>query len=380
MMRVLNRHDVRDLIEFKAGPCVSMFLPTHPGSREERQDAIRLKNLIGQATDELLDRQLRRSEAAKLVEPLRELQQTEPWIHRSDGLACFCGPDFFRAYSVPLRLEEELFVSDRFHVKPLLPLLRADSRYFVLALSQDDARLFEATRHSIRELELPAIERAELDGVEQVQQYHAHRAPSQGRGATGEAIFHGHGGPDDRSKTDILQYFHRVNRSVNHVLQEQQAPLVLACVGYLAPIYESANSYGQFVKVKVPGSPERWSLDELRRHSWQLVEPHLLQDQQRALKEFERERGNMRASESVRDIVLAAAEGRVKSLFVTQGARSWGRVDPQLQAVHLCDDEKDADEELLDYAARETLANSGDVHVLDDIPMTDSPVAATFRY
>jgi len=349
-------------------------------SREAQQDSIRLKNLVGEAVEGLIQDGLRRPEAEEIVEPASQLPHREEiWGHRSQGMACFCGKDWFRVYTVPLEFDEQLFVSDRFHVKPLLPLLTADARFYVLALSQESARLFEATRHSIRELELPPIPRADVDGVEQVQQHHSHRAPAQGKGKTGEVIFHGQGGPEDRSKTDILHYFQRVNRAVTDVLREQRAPLVLACVGYLAPIYESANSYARLIKAKVPGSPDRWSLDELRRHAWKMVEGELLQEQKRAVQEFKNQQANQRATDNIREVVLAADAGRVGSLLVENGSQQWGRVEPELHTVHLCDGPEEGDEELLDYAVTRTLANDGDVHVLPDIPDTTSPDAAILR-
>lgn len=380
-MRILTRDEIRDLIEPRPGPCVSVFLPMHPGSREQRQDEIRLKNLLSQGTDELLERGLRRPAAEEILAPLQELLHGQEFRRfGSQGLACFCAPNFFGAFQIPLQLREELFVSDRFHVKPLLPMMRADSRFYVLSLTQDKASLFEATRHAINEVELPFIESVEIDGTEQAHQYHSHRSPSQGKGQTAEAIYHGHGGPEDRSKTELLHHFQRVNRSVMEVLHDQHAPLALACVGYLAPIYESANSYPHLLRAKVPGSPDRWSQDELLQHAWQLVQPYLLRQQAEALAEFDRRRHEARTSDDIRDIVLASDSGRVDALFVQQGAEQWGHVEPELQAVHIYDSADQGEEELLDFAVARTLANGGEVYALEQIPNTDSPLAATYRY
>jgi hypothetical protein len=40
-------------------------------------------------------------------------------------------------------------VTDRFHIKPLLPLLSGDGRFYVLALSQSEVRLLQGTRYSV---------------------------------------------------------------------------------------------------------------------------------------------------------------------------------------------------------------------------------------
>jgi release factor family 7 len=60
-----------------------------------------------------------------------------------------------------IRLPEEfgelVVVADRFHVKPLLTLLAAAHRFYVLALSQNQVRLLAGTPHGVREVELAGV-------------------------------------------------------------------------------------------------------------------------------------------------------------------------------------------------------------------------------
>lgn len=380
-MTIFRRSDAKQLIEHDAHHCVSIFLPTHYEGPEVRQDPIRLKNLTTAAVDQLIERGLRRPDAEAIVAPVRTLMKDDEfWRRRSDGLACFCAADLFQVYRVPMRLEEELFVDNRFHLKPLAPLLHANARFYILALSQEDARLFESTRYTTSELALPEIALAELDGAEQPHQYHSHQAPTQGKGGTTEAIHHGHGGADDRTKVDALQFFHRVDRAVTDVLGDDKAPLVLACVEFLAPIYAEANTYKHLFADIIPGSPNGRSMDEFRARAWELIEPAVRQEEQRSIDAFQQNRASGRASDDIGEVVLAAQAGRVEALLVEQGARQAGRVDPQAQQVQLATGEQDGNVELLDYAVNRTLANGGKVHVVEDIPESQSPLAATFRY
>jgi hypothetical protein len=48
-------------------------------------------------------------------------------------------------------------VADRFHVKPLLPLLTSDGTFHVLAISQNQLRLLEGTRHAVDEIDLENV-------------------------------------------------------------------------------------------------------------------------------------------------------------------------------------------------------------------------------
>lgn len=379
-MMVLNQDQIDELVTFRSPGCVSLFLPTHRTGREQRQDTIRLKNLLTKAREKLVAEGRSPNDIESILAAAESLRSDEIfWRYCSDGLACFCAPDFFRAYRVPLPLDEQMFVKDRFYIRPLLPLLRSDARLYVLALTQESARLFESTKYSIREINLPDIKPLEVDGTEQSLQYHAHQSPSQGKGETDSAMFHGHGGPSDRAKKDTLRYFQMVNRVVAHELRGQRSPLVLACVGYLAPLYESANSYGNLIRGKIPGNPSRWSDDELREHAWKLVEPDLQRHEEQAWQEFQEASSNGRGSDKLDNIVLAADQGRIDTLFLAKNEERWGNVDAQLQAVHPTGDESDG-EELLDYAAARTISNGGTVYLLDTLPEIDSPVAATFRY
>lgn len=379
-MYVLNHDRISELIQHQSPLSISLFMPTHRAGREQQQDLIRLKNLVKEAMEQARERSDSASQVDQLLKPFDDLRVDDSfWRYRSDGLACFCRPQFFRAYRVPIKLKERLFVNDRFHIRPLLPLLRSDARVYILSLTQETARLFEATRYSIREIELPELAPLELSDDEQPHQYHSHQAPSQGKGATAEAVYHGQGGPADRSKKDTLKFFQRVDQAVSRTLRGQRAPLVLACVGYLSSLYESANSYKHLSKGKVPGSPDRWSEDELREHAWKLVEPYLKQTQQQAWEQFQDATGNGRGSDELRSVVLAAEEGRIDTLFLARDEERWGHVDPDLQAVQTTDDKHDG-EELLDFAAMKTLSNGGEVFLFDSLPNTDAPAAATYRY
>ena len=76
--------------------------------------------------------ELRPPEARKLLEPAKKLiEDYDFWQQQSDGLAMFLAPELFRHYRLPLSFEELVVVTDRFHLKPLMPLLSDDGQYFV---------------------------------------------------------------------------------------------------------------------------------------------------------------------------------------------------------------------------------------------------------
>ena len=91
--------------------------------------------------------------------------------------------------------------------------------------------------------------------------------------------------------------------------------------------------------------------------------------------------GTGKASGDLREIVPAAYEGRVDSLFVTVGLQHWGRFDPESHAVEVHPEFIEGDEDFLDFAAIHTFVNGGAVYASGPDQMPDgNPLAAIFRY
>jgi hypothetical protein len=318
-MDVVRRSDLQRLAVGKQGPCVSVFLPTHRAGPEVQQGPIRLKNLLRQATEVLKSDGVRAPEIDRLLAPLRSLLDDRLfWQYQSDGLALFSRPGWWRSFRVPLDLPELAVVDDRFHVTPLLPPLAGDGHFFVLALSQNQIRLLEGTRDRVEEVDLPGVPlgvRDALQGEEAQKQLQLYVADRCGVGAGGS--YHGQAHPGEAQAERVLRYFRKVDRGLREVLAGERAPMVLAAVEHLSPIYRQANTYPQLVDEVLPGSPEGLSRHELHARAWPIVEPLLLRAQGEAVARYDRLAGTGLTSQDPQDIVWAAEDGRIETLFVS---------------------------------------------------------------
>jgi hypothetical protein len=384
-MDVLTRDELRALIEEHDEPCVSVFMPTHRVGTEAQQDPIRLNNLLGEVEELLVAGGLRAPEARKLLEPARQLLEDNLfWQHQSDGLAIFLSSDMFRYYRLPFDFEELVVVTDRFHIKPLLPLLSNDGRFYVLALSQNEVRLLQGTHYSIRELELEDVpgslaEALRYDDPEKQIQFHTQ---TPGRRGDRGAIFHGHGVVTDDEKQDILRYFQLVDKGLHQdLLQDERTPLVLAGVEYLLPIYREATNYSHVLEEEIEGNPELLSAKELHGRAWAIVQPYFQQAQKEAVAQYEQLADTERVSKDIRRIVPAAHYGQVDTLFVAVSLQQWGTFDPDTNTIHLHAEAEPGDEDLLDSAVVQTLLHGGTVYALapEKVP-GGVPLAALFRY
>ncbi|MBC7234168.1 MAG: hypothetical protein H5T68_13105 [Chloroflexi bacterium] len=383
-MDLLTLDELKALVRQNVGACASIFMPTHRAGAETRQDPIRFKNLLREAEEGLRALGLRSPQARGLLAPARGLLTDFAfWRHQSDGLALFVAVDLFRFYRLPLDFAELVVVGERCYVKPLLPLFMGDGHFFILALSQNQIRLLEGTRHSVDEIDLKGVPTSLVEALGHVDfekqlQFHTQtQSPGTGERTAG---FHGHD-PADEAKGRVLRYFRQVNEGLGQVLRDERAPLVLAGVDYLLPLYKEANTYAHLLEGGITGNPEAFTPAELHGRAWEIVQPCFLEAKQAARAQYQELVGTGRTSTNVKEVVPAAYHGRVEVLFVALGIQQWGRFVPETNTVHLSAEPTPGDEDLLDFAAIQTILNSGTVYAVEPEKMPDgAPLAAIFRF
>ena len=373
--------NVRALLEKQKGLCVSIFMPMHRSGVEAQQDAIRLRNLLREAEQRLIANGLSSQKTKELVHPVQEsLQDGVIFQHPSDGFALFLSSGVFRYYALPFLFSERVVVGNRFHIKPLLPLIGDGGRYYVLALSQNKVRLLLGTHHSVSVVHLMDVpenlkETLRLNDLGKA--LYLHTSAPAGMGKKGVTRT----GYKVEAKENILRYFRQINEGLHGLLKNERAPLVLAGVEYLHPIYREVNTYPHLMEEGIAGNPERLNGGELHGSAWAIVAPYFLKAQQEAAAQYRDFAGTRQASRDINEIVPAAHRGRIKVLFVVVDIEQWGTFDRGTDTVHLHPKAEPGDEDLLDLAAIQTLSNEGTVYAMEQERMPDdAPNAAVFRY
>lgn len=385
-MKPLTRAELEVLMQPRDGVAISMYSPMIEAGPETQQNPIRFKNLVRRAVESLEERGWSQKDAEALLAPAAELvDDYEFWQHQSAGFACLVADGFFQYHRVPVEVRELVVIEDRFHLKPLLPLLTDDGRFYILALSQKKVRLFEATRHAVREIDLGDLPTSLEDAVGyRVEEAHVqfHTGNSSPRTSGRAPMYHGHGGGEDDVKPEIRKFFNLLDNAIGPKLADKNAPLVLAGVEYLFPLYEGVSHHPHLIHEGVTGNPDGASAEEIHAKAWEVVEPVFQGARRKAADRFADLNGTGSGSGDLEEVVVAAHDGRIASLFVALGERAWGSYDPETRSVELADDHADGNQDLVDLAAIKTLLMGGTVFAVDPDEMPDggTSVAAVYRY
>jgi hypothetical protein len=327
--------------------------------------------------------QLSDNEKQDLFAPVYELiEDYKFWQHQSDGLAIFLNHDEFHYYTLPVYFEEFSYVSDHFYLKPLMPYMNDNAQFYLLALSLKGARLFEGFAHQIDEIEMddlfPATFKDSVgyDYEEKNLQFHT------GQSRNDKAMYHGHGKGKEDEKTEILKFFRDINKGLMEVLHDKNAPLVLAAVDFLVPLYRKVNEYKYLKDEFIPGNPEHEDITLLHEKARDILREYFNRNRKEKIAAFEKALSETKASYKEVEIVPAAINRRVDTLFVRNREDMWGIFDNEQNKVLLRDEKSEQNVCLLNLATVHTILNGGDVFLLDaeEMPEPASKLNAIYRF
>src|SRR5215467_8044472 len=123
-------------------PSVSILAPTHRTAPSNKQDPIKVKNLVRRAV-ERLHGEFNTRQVAAVVKNLQRLVKGVDWAYTLDGLALFASKDRSEALSLPFRVRPRAMIDEAFATRDLVYALNRAPAYRVLLLSHAP-RLYEA--------------------------------------------------------------------------------------------------------------------------------------------------------------------------------------------------------------------------------------------
>ncbi|MGB8191666.1 MAG: hypothetical protein WCF67_07095 [Chitinophagaceae bacterium] len=383
----LNKELFADLANHKGTPCISVYLPTHASGVDvnELADQREFKHLLNEIKSALKSKGHNNASIEKLLEPGQELLIDETfWRKQSQGLAVFISNDYFKYMKLPITPEKEILVNSSFQVAPLIPLMTAKEFFYLLVISKKTAKLFRCDTFGIEYIDVPGLPQGEdMTATLGYDKDVATTFRAGGRGGTGGANFHGAGGGNNNDdKVELTTYLETVDDVIwKEVLHAEHAPLLLAGVEYLIPIYKSVSDYKHVCEEALTGSHERDETSVLYALAMEKMVPYFQQRMHKALELYGNQSATALTTSITDDIIPAAHYGQISHLFVQKGAHVWGTFDEMANELKVNETEQENDEDLLDIAVSKTLLTGGEVFMLDKEMMpAESVMAAVLRY
>lgn len=297
----MNRHEILLLQQIKNGPALTITLPTHRTSLENKQDRIRLENLLKQANN-TLTAELGKKGAEPIAARLESLVANLDYRYLLDGLALFVNSDFARAVMLPVKqINERVILADSFFTRDLVFAMNRTPRYWVLALSEKPTRLYEAARDDLVEIK--------SDGFPMV-----HEGPG---GAT--SLPGGFGIKKSAYRDEYhRKFFRSVDSNLRPLLNDDPLPLVIVGVDRYLAFFDEVTKNKSAVIGRLMGSHDKTSPAELAKLVWPLVKDWQAKQRQEALQALSKAVGEGRSKSSIDEVWRSAKYGDGLLFFVEE--------------------------------------------------------------
>lgn len=375
----------KTLANYTSDLCISIYIPTYR-SGNVQEDRIRLKNALQSATQQLEARDMSKKEIHDILGRAENLQDDDLFMNQlSDGLAMFIAPDFFEYYTIPVDVNQRVDLGKTFTLRPLMAALNGDNRFFILALSQNEVRFFEATEHAITPVNVDDLIPENLAEAQYNSEKQGHlQFHSGGSTSSGNApVYHGQGGGegDDYNK-NREQFFRMVDKGLLEMLHDERVPMILATTDEQAAMYRDISDYSHIVEDNVSGNVEHDEPAMIHEKAWAIMQPNFVATTKQNRADFDSKLAQSEASFALTEIIPAAINGRVETLYINKDYELYGQYNESDNTVDVHTEQQQESVDLLELAARKTYEAGGQVFniPMEQLPRVTAAVNAVYRY
>ncbi|MEU8796742.1 hypothetical protein [Spirillospora sp. NPDC048819] len=336
-------------------PAVSVLMPTHRSLPENRQDPIRLRNLLAEVRRRLHDDDRVAPDAADHV--VRGLERAAGEVdlrHASDGLVLFAAPDGeHHAFTIGQPVDERVVVDTGFATRDLVADFTRAPRYWLLSLSDQRTRLWSGHDGDLTE---------HIGGG-----FPAAPEPIDEAGSGRQSRRGARGGDGERHRQAVRD----VANAVDRILARDRRPLIIAGVTRHQALFDEVAGQHTVVAGRVDGSFEGAAPSTLAEAARPALAAYEDLREVAVLSELEAARSIQRYAGGLCEVTRLVEEGRGEHLVVERGyyapaVKSRGELVPVdgmpgvLRGADVVDDAvDDVIETTLEYGGEVTFVSDG---------------------
>ncbi len=381
----LSKDGLQEIANYTANCCVSVYIPMHPSGVvvNEQMNQIAFKNALQQVESTLKQRQFDQQAIAGILKPGFEMLRNDAfWYSLSDGLAVFMADGYFKFMKLPTTPTEKILINTSFYLTPLVPFFLSKEYFYLLVISKKQAKLFRADNFGMKYIEVKELPNG-VDDVVHFEEKDDQKLFRTGSSGAGEgANYHGIGGGKPDEKENISMYLEEVDETLwKEILHNEHAPLLLAGVEYLIPLFKKVSHYQYIWDKNITGNMEYADDQQLYSQARELMEPHFRERLNKAKETYGNQSATALTSSVVEDVIPAAYYSRISQLFIVKDAQIWGTFNEQENKLTVHEQQEEQDDSLIDKAVMKTILNGGDVFIVDKENMpAQGSMAALMRY
>lgn len=296
---MLSRSQLKSLQSHRRYPSVSILAPTHRTAPANKQDRIKVKNLLRSAIDRLHGEFTKR-EVSSIVKKLEALAASVDWQHTLDGLALLANEKYSAAITLPFRVKPRVVIDETFATRDLTYAFNRAAPYRVLVLSHT-TQLYDAwttVLEARRGKPFPMVHRGRGG---------ASKLPG-GKGVNRSAV-------RDEAHRD---FFRSVDQAVHAVQKADPLPLIIVGTVRNLAFYQEVTSHADRITGMLAGNHDRTSAGALGKLVWPVFDAGATRRRTEAMVELDKAVGASRHASGIQQVWGAAVDAKCRILLVEE--------------------------------------------------------------
>lgn len=326
-----------------SNPTVTISLNTYRTHPQNEKDEIRLKNLCQEAEDRLLS-EFEKRNISKLLENLEKAQASIDSNYNLDSLHLFISNDVSEVVKLPWPIRENsVQITEHFNLRPLINGYNRTKEYFIVLLSKDEVKVFNALDDSI----LNEVRNEDFPFNNTKFFNHDVRAKM---------------GDSGRGDDLIRELFNRVDKALVNLFNEEEHQMVVVSTSdnyqKLISQADRPNIYLGHVDVNYNDVSEH----KLAKDAWEFVKDSMQKDRKTAIEELKAAVSKGKVLTDLQEIYQASKFGR-GDLLIVNGKYTQPVMMKGEHSLELIKDatQKGANDDIVSDIAWEVLSKKGRV-------------------
>lgn len=291
------------LCERKKEIRITIYLETSTHCEENHQAVIQLRKFISDIEVELKKHRTEDAPINRITHYLRALcEDTGFWLFQSRTLAILVSPHEMTTFRMTSRAPSLLTISDRFYLKPMLREITFPHCFYVLALTENEARLIECYPSAP-----PVV--IDLEGMPRNARHVLRKLSVRARKCRFSS--------GTQKKTRLYHYTKAVEKALRPYLEGSDQPMVLASPEPLNAQYREVNTLDNLLVEGIVINPDVFTECELMKLARPVITRHYQSTMQKLKHLIEKRRDQQRIIECETAAHHAAGKGAISELLIS---------------------------------------------------------------